>query len=97
MKDPTLLAVIDAVRTCHWFKPSKRLGINQNTYKAERVKEELTICSSSSVLLRGRRIIVPDVLQQTVIDLAHEGHQDITKTKSLLREKAGGSQVSTTQ
>ena len=88
MKDPTLLAVIDAVRTSNWFEPSKRLDINQNTYKAlERVKEELTICSSSSVILRGRRIIVPEVLQQTVIDLAHEGHQGITKTKSLLREK----------
>ncbi|XP_022807438.1 uncharacterized protein K02A2.6-like [Stylophora pistillata] len=88
MKDPTLLAVIDAVHTCNWFEPSKRLDINQNTYKAlERVKEELTICSSSSVLIRGTRIIVPEALQQTVIDLAHEGHQGITKTKSLLREK----------
>ncbi|PFX32234.1 Uncharacterized protein K02A2.6 [Stylophora pistillata] len=87
MKDPTLLAVIDAVRTCNWFEPSKQFDINQNAYKAlERVKEELTICSCLSVLLRGRRIIVPEVLQQTVIDFAHEGHQGITKTKLLLRE-----------
>ena len=57
-------------------------------YKAlERVKEELTICSSTSVILRGRRIVVRQILQKKVIDLAHESHQGITKTRSLLREK----------
>ena len=87
-KDPTLQAVTDAVRTNNWFEPSKRLDINQHTYKAlEKVKETLTLCISYGVILRHRQIVVPETLHQTVIDLAHEGHQGIEKTKSLLREK----------
>ena len=76
------------MRTNNWFEPSKRLDINQHTYKAlEKVKEALTLCSSYGVILRHRQIVVPENLHQTVIDLAHEGHQGIEKTKSLLREK----------
>ena len=62
--------------------------MNQYTYRAfEKVKEALTLCSSSGVILRHRQIVVPEILHQTVIDLAHEGYQGIEKTKSLLREK----------
>ena len=87
-KGSTLQAATDAVRTNNWFEPSKRLDINQHTYRAfEKVKEALTLCSSSGVILRHRQIIVPEILHQTVIQLAHEGHQGIEKTKSLLREK----------
>ncbi len=31
--------------------------------------------------------MIPKELQRRVVDLAHEGHQGITKTKALLREK----------
>jgi len=37
--------------------------------------------------LRGTRIVIPETLQQQTIQLAHEGHQGITKCKALLREK----------
>ena len=33
------------------------------------------------------RIVVPSCLQERIIDLAHEGHQGLVKTKILLREK----------
>ena len=39
------------------------------------------------MILRHRQIVVPESLHHTVIDLAHEGHQGIEKTKSLLRGK----------
>ncbi|KAK3726803.1 hypothetical protein QZH41_007213 [Actinostola sp. cb2023] len=87
-QDPTLQAVMKAVRSVNWHEPSTHPGVNTSTYKAiERVKDELTICSSSNILLRGTRIVIPETLQLRVVNLAHEGHQGIVKTKSLLREK----------
>ena len=42
---------------------------------------------AEGIILRQRRIIIPQVLQSRAIQLAHEGHQGLTKTKSLVREK----------
>ena len=53
-------------------------------YKA--IKDELTI-SSHNIVLRGSRIVIPESLQQRAVDLAHESHQGLVKTKALLREK----------
>jgi hypothetical protein len=39
------------------------------------------------VLLRGERLVVPKKLQEKVVEIAHEGHQGITKTKSYLRSR----------
>ena len=53
----------------------------------EKVKHELTLSTIHDIILKGTRIVMPNTLQQSVIDLAHEGHQCIVKTKTLLREK----------
>ena len=53
----------------------------------ERVKDELAICLTYSIILRGTRIVIPEEMQKQVVDLAHEGHQGIVKTKALLRQK----------
>ena len=42
---------------------------------------------SEGVVLRGERIIIPASLQERILDLAHQGHQGITKTKSRLCSK----------
>jgi hypothetical protein len=39
------------------------------------------------VLLRGERLVVPKKLQEKVVEIAHEGYQGITKTKSYLRSR----------
>ncbi|CAB4027924.1 Potassium channel subfamily T member 1 [Paramuricea clavata] len=49
------------------------------------IKEELTV-TSKGVVLRGSRIVMPKSLQQRAIDIAHETHLGLTKTKALLRE-----------
>ena len=88
LQDPTLQAVMVALRSSNWFEPAKRLEINHKPYRAlERVQQELTVCSTNCITQRGTRIVVPETLQQRVIDLAHEGHQGVAKTKSLLGEK----------
>ena len=50
------------------------------------IKDELTI-GAQGVILRGTRIIVPSSFHQRAIDIAHENHQGLSKTKALLREK----------
>jgi hypothetical protein len=52
-------------------------------YKA--VSNELSQCDG--IVMRGEKIVVPASLRTTVVDLAHEGHQGITKTKHRLRSK----------
>ena len=47
------------------------------------VRNELT--NVGQIVLRGTRIVVPRELQKRVLDLAHEGHQGIVKTKERLR------------
>ena len=48
------------------------------------VKDELTICDG--VLMRQDRIVVPRELTGVIVNLAHESHQGITRTKQRLRE-----------
>ena len=39
------------------------------------------------MLLKDTRIVIPHSLSEKVVDIAHQGHQGIVKTKALLREK----------
>jgi hypothetical protein len=49
-------------------------------------KAELSV-NEDGVILRGHRILIPESLQQKVLNIAHEGHQGIRRTKELLRTK----------
>ena len=92
-RDSTLQAVITAVRTGKLFAAAKHPNVDGAVYKAlEQVKREITIWTSTQVILRGSRIVLQAELQRRVVDLGHEGQQGITKTKALLRY---GSHVST--
>ena len=51
------------------------------------VRDELTVSTNDDIILRGLRIVVPSRLGAHVVNLAHEGHQGLVKTKALLREK----------
>ena len=48
---------------------------------------ELSVVSTGDTILRDRRIVIPRSLRQQIIDIAHEGHQGIVKTKQLIRTK----------
>ena len=47
------------------------------------VRQELSVCDD--MLLRGNRLVVPENLGGKVLDLAHEGHQGVVRTKQKLR------------
>ena len=50
------------------------------------VRNELTSVDGN-IVLHGNRIVIPDAPQKHDIELAHEGHQGLVKTCSLLRSK----------
>ena len=74
--DRVLKGLRAAIRTGHWE--------TMKQYKP--IKDEITI-GCNNIILRGSRIIIPDALHQRAVDIAHESHQGISKTKALLREK----------
>ena len=56
---------------------------NSRPYKD--IFRELSV--AKQLVLRGRRIVVPESLRQDIVALAHIGHQGATKTKQYLRER----------
>ena len=52
------------------------------------VKDELTV-TTNGVILHGSRIVIPESLQQRAIDIAHETHPGLSKTKAPIQEKFG--------
>ena len=78
-RDPTLHLVHHAKTSGDW---SKRQG---TTYKAKAVRDELWIMEQ--LVLRGNKVVLPEKLWNQTIQLAHEGHQGMVRTKSRLREK----------
>ena len=86
--DATLQAVLKAIETGNWYEGAQQSGVDIAVFAAwQKVKDKLTAGVSSQVILCGTRIAVPSKLQECVVNLAHEGHQGVVKTKSLLREK----------
>ena len=84
-QDRVLQEVMARLTTGNW----NSIDQNSDAYPYLRVKDQLSVASTQEgiVLLYDTRIVVPYSLQRRVIDLAHEGHQGLVKTKQLLREK----------
>ena len=88
--DATLQYLIQVIRSGEW---SEIQSVQSNDVdKAQiklfmNIKDELTVNSNSNLVLRGQRIVLPTELQQRAVQIAHEGHQGLVKTKKLLREK----------
>jgi hypothetical protein len=79
-KDSDLQTVITAFKTNKWDKSYENSVLN--TFS--KLRYELTLVPVND---SDNRIVIPKDLQMRVIDLAHEGHQGIVRTKQLLREK----------
>ncbi|PFX29727.1 Potassium channel subfamily T member 1 [Stylophora pistillata] len=86
--DATLQGIAEAIMKGNWHLVVKRPGVNLTEFRLlERVKDELAVSASGNLILHGTRIVIPKSLQEHVVNLAHEGHQGLVKTKSLLHEK----------
>jgi len=76
-RDAEMQAVIKAVETDQLSNPEVQ------NYK--KLKEELSVFNG--LVLRRNRIVITSALRSKAVDLAHEGHQGIVKTKQLIRDK----------
>nr|XP_006820046.1 PREDICTED: uncharacterized protein K02A2.6-like [Saccoglossus kowalevskii] len=73
-----------------WYeklKHTKGTTIGAILQSLHATRDKLTFTASKYLVLHGNRIIIPQILRQKIIDIAHEGHQGIVKTKQLIREK----------
>ena len=52
-----------------------------------RVKQDFCVSSNGDLISRGNRIVIPKALCAKAVDLAHQHHLGIVKTKCLLRSK----------
>ena len=50
------------------------------------IRNDLSV-TKQGILVRDTRMVIPESLQNRAIQIAHEGHQGISKTKRLLRER----------
>ena len=84
-KDDTLQSVMSRITNGDWNDINK----DSEIYPYMRVKDKFSIVNNDkgSILLFETKIVIPQSLHKRVIDLAHEGHQGIVKTKQLLRGK----------
>jgi hypothetical protein len=89
--DHTLQAAMEMLKNDSWYNIKKYKDYEYVNFAAlqslRTVKDELTLDSKGEVLLRDTRLVIPASLQNQIIELAHESHQGIAKTKALLRSK----------
>ena len=83
LNDKVLQEVIKCIASDNWQNGKVSLELTDFF----NVRHELSVAQDYDVLLRGCRIIIPYVLRHKAIQLAHEGHQGVVKTKSLARSK----------
>ena len=70
--------VLEMVR--NWLRGLRKGEIGQY----DSLKDELSI-TTDDLVLRGNRLCIPVKLQKRIVDIAHQGHQGIVKTKQLVR------------
>jgi hypothetical protein len=87
LKDHILQKVSTHIRDNTWHRITDDTQHAETLKKYRQIKEELTVSHTDDIILRGTRIVIPASLEHRVLQLAHEGHQGIVKTKTLLRSK----------
>lgn len=87
-QDTVIQEAMKAMQTGRWHEVIKNSS-PENSMELRRlylVRNELS-ARDSDLLLRGNRIVIPTIMRKKVVQIAHEGHQGIVRTKSLLRTK----------
>lgn len=83
--------VIKLVQNRNWYTIEKRTDIDEQVKNElknfRKIRNELTLTDDQQIILKGSRIVIPEILQKVSINIAHVGHQGIQKTKTLLRSK----------
>ena len=80
--DGDMQSLITAIRSSDRQMVKK----SKNLYDFLKVFDDLTV-SSDGIILRRHQIVVPASLRKQLVDIAHEGHLGIVKTKMMMRLK----------
>ena len=90
-KDPTLHVLKGLIQSGRWHSlqtpdwvPTDANVVELRAYS--KIRQELTV-TASGLVLRGTRLIMPAILRNRAVEIAHEGHQGVVKSKALVREK----------
>jgi hypothetical protein len=75
-RDEKLAVVRDCIASGHWENGPAEFKPVRNG-----------LCVVGQIVLRGWRLVIPESLRKQTVDLAHEGHQGLVKTKERLRSK----------
>jgi len=67
------------------IEKSNRMACKDKVEKFYSIFPELSF--TNGLVLRGSRIVLPQKLQKRAVNICHEGHMGIVKTKQLLRSK----------
>ena len=82
--DDMMQTIITLCRNGRWFEICKSDDpMMRELYK---VREEL-IVTDDNIQLRGTNVVIPESTREQAAALVHEGHQEIVKTKELMRSK----------
>ena len=91
--DSTMQYLTKLIQSNQWHSlDSQQQSVDSDVSLADRklfrnVRDELSVDAINGLILRGSRIVLPAVLRRKALNIAHEGHQGLVKTKKLLREK----------
>ena len=77
-KDKICNLLIQAIKTNDWA--------HRRLHEYNKLGNEFSV-SPDGIILRGNLIVLPESLWGRAVEIAHETHQGIEKTKALLREK----------
>lgn len=77
-KDVVIMQVIDCLRKNEW--PQK-----EELRQYKQVRSELMF--KGGILMKGEQIVIPRSLRKRTLNIAHEAHMGIVKTKALVRDK----------
>ena len=79
--DEVLTKVTQSMETVKWDASDLTVKL------FHKCADQLTVNHTHDILLKNNKIVIPEMLQNQVIQIVHTGHQGIEKTKALLREK----------
>ena len=96
LADSTLQKIAELIRSQQWHSvlnndlpPSNGANsIDLQDLKAfHEIRHKLTVTTKNDTILGGSRIVMPASLRHRALQLAHEEHQGLIKTKQLLRKE----------
>ena len=80
LDDDTLQKVIELIQNGKWYTIDKCDNAEEIKPFAK-IKSDLTVADKLRLVLRGQRFVIPKVLQQRSVKIAHEGHFGLAKQK----------------